>query len=625
MNIKTMLTGTALALAVGAQGFTFEDIHYWIGTGTNRCALVMDWSGMYGSESEFGAPTARAWGFRWNGEAPKLDKILEQVVAEDPRLRLGGSDSGWGFYLEFLGYDTADANASFDVASETASEPSALIGSGTCGLWWNVMSAVNGDEYLNTKENLTMPSVGLSSITPARGDWWVLYYGMSDYDPETWEMFPVADCEEPAAAESPYGWRIVDAYTEDESTLWGDMSGEPAYTNRAAVLGRPRDVMVEADGYSLINPYNSEWQKNQLFALSCLDGDEALAFVTIEFDHPVVDDPRNPFGVDFIVFGNTFATGNDDSWYYDGVDPEALVFSGAGDSADEQGLVEVSADGEEWFEIEGRYADSSMPTLGRVFDRVHPDTSLFAGNAHWGARTNPLFPVDPRVSIADCAGLTLGEVCRRYNGSAGGTGFDISGLDLPTDANGRKWFKYVRISSKETGKLDADGYPIWSEVEVDAVADVAPVSAYQNWVCDNFSWADAYKNEAYTNEVYAGEAYAQNLTGFSALSANGKPNGVNAILGQSPTEAAAALDFRIEGFTINESYVDFMVMASRSLADSVGHFRAGGKKSLNTKRWSYEPPAFVEAARDAESGLWINVLRRSLDDEPKFFKLELRP
>ena len=109
------------------------------------------------------------------------------------------------------------------------------------------------------------------------------------------------------------------------------------------------------------------------------------------------------------------------------------------------------------------------------------------------------------------------------------------------------------------------------------------------------------------------------------MSANGKPNGVNAILGQSPTETAAALDFRIEGFTINESYVDFMVMASRSLADSVGHFRAGGKKSLNTKRWSYETPAFVEAVRDAESGLWINVLRRSLDDEPKFFKLELRP
>ena len=617
------------ACALTAGAFTFEDIHFWIGEGTNRCAVVADWSGLYGSCAENnGVPTSRVWGYRWNGESvPDLAALLKRIAEEDPRFRIGGSDSGYGYYLTFAGYDTSDCAARFDPDAETATDPAALIGSGVCGLWWNVMSSENGETFKREKASLTMSPVGMSSVYPVDGDWWVIYYGLSDYDPVTWEMFAAEDAAEPYAAESPYGWKVVDAYTESEAVQWNDPTGALAYADPKAVLGRPRDFMVEDTfGYGLINPFNAEWQKGTLFSLDCLDGEDALAFVTIAFDHPVVDDPMNPFGVDFIVFGNAFTVSASGAYYYDGADPDTLRADAdpAKAGSFENALVEVSADGRQWFAFEaGPYADSFMPTLGRVYDRVNPDPSLFTGNLWWGGRTNPLFPVDPSVTFASCAGLTLGEICRRYNGSAGGTGYDISRFDLPKDEKGRKWFKYVRISSMDSGEVDDDGYAVWTQPEIDAVADVAPVSAFRKWVCDHFAWDTAYQNETYTDPEYAGEPFARNVTGFEALAANGVKNGINAVLGVAPDDPDP-LPLRIDGFRLGADYAAFDLLAKQPLDGAVTLIRFGGKKQLADRRWSYELPYFEGAVRDERTGLWRNTFRRSVG-EMGFFNLALTP
>lgn len=623
-----LLPVSLAACALTAGAFTFEDIHFWVGEGTNRCAVVVDWSGLYGScEGNGGIPTSRVWGYRWNGEtAPTLDALVQRIAAEDPRFAVGGSDSGWGFYLSFAGYDTADCHVRFDTAAETASDPSALIGSGACGLWWNVMFSEKGETFKREKASLTMSSVGMSFVQPADGEWWVLYYGLSDYDPVTWDMFPAEDAAEPYAAESPYGWKVTDYYTESETVLWGDDSGKPAYADPSAVLGRPRDFMSgDTWGAGLINPFNPEWQKGTLFSLDCLDGEMDLAFVTIAFDHPVVDDPMNPFGIDFIVFGNAMTVNVSGEYYYDGADPDTLRIqtdpSRAGSF--ENALVEVSADGRVWFAFRaGPYADSSMPTLGRVYDRANPDTSLFAGNQWWGERTNPLFPVDPSATFASCAGLTLGELCRRYNGSAGGTGYDISRFDLPKDEKGRKWFKYVRISSMDSGEVDDEGYPVWTQPEVDAVADVAPVSAYQAWVCGHFAWDTAYQDETYTDAAYEGEPFARNVTGIDALSANGVKNGVNAALGVAPDDPDP-LAFTIGAFTVGESFATFDLFSKVPLDAAAPLIRIGGKERLADRRWTYETPFFEGSSRDEQTGLWRNTFRRSLADGSHFFNLSV--
>src|SRR5262245_44879430 len=68
-----------------APPFSFSDIKYWIGSGANRAALVIDW------DESSTQPPALAWGYRWNGTAHGSD-LLSAVVADDPRLfaKLGG-------------------------------------------------------------------------------------------------------------------------------------------------------------------------------------------------------------------------------------------------------------------------------------------------------------------------------------------------------------------------------------------------------------------------------------------------------------------------------------------------------------------------------------------------------
>ncbi len=67
-------------------------------------------------------------------------------------------------------------------------------------------------------------------------------------------------------------------------------------------------------------------------------------------------------------------------------------------------------------------------------------------------------------------GMTLAEMIAAYDGSAGGTGFDLRWLDpkdyaaLPVDPNtGSRWIQYVRIEDDPASSVTT---------EVDAIADV---------------------------------------------------------------------------------------------------------------------------------------------------------
>ena len=68
-----------------------------------------------------------------------------------------------------------------------------------------------------------------------------------------------------------------------------------------------------------VNPASPAWGPGRLVTLeSATDAVGARGSITVEFDHDVVDDPRNPFGLDFIVFGNAMHTIGG-SAYFDGV------------------------------------------------------------------------------------------------------------------------------------------------------------------------------------------------------------------------------------------------------------------------------------------------------------------
>lgn len=88
--MKCMLAALVVLLGLGVSGLkaqlisSFDDIEYWVGSGTNQSVLAIQWSD--GAE-----PKSLAWGYRWNDMATGFDMltaIAGSSVVEPP---FGGS------------------------------------------------------------------------------------------------------------------------------------------------------------------------------------------------------------------------------------------------------------------------------------------------------------------------------------------------------------------------------------------------------------------------------------------------------------------------------------------------------------------------------------------------------
>ena len=111
-NIIKNSIGVALCLSCWALGaFTFEDIHYWVGEGTNQVAIVIDWN-------KPNSKSSLCWGYRWNGEPRSATQILNEIAEADNRLHAAISTSTWGSSLDALGYDIND-NASYFLTNKS--------------------------------------------------------------------------------------------------------------------------------------------------------------------------------------------------------------------------------------------------------------------------------------------------------------------------------------------------------------------------------------------------------------------------------------------------------------------------------------------------------------------------
>jgi len=161
--------------------------------------------------------------------------------------------------------------------------------------------------------------------------------------------------------------------------------------------------------------------------------------LTLAFDSPIVDDPAHPFGIDLIVFGNSF--------FADADHPNGVVSGLVQDG----GMIEVSDDGDTWYSVPDIAADGLYPTIGYLdsgpYDQEPGDMP-----------TDFTRPVDPSLTISDFVNLSNDEIIALYDGSGGGAGIDISDAGLTT-------VQYLRISNP-TDAL--------ATVEVDAIAKVSP-------------------------------------------------------------------------------------------------------------------------------------------------------
>ena len=578
------------AVAAPAPPFAMDDIHFWVGSGTNRAAFVVDF-GLDGY-------SPRAWGFRWNAPT-NLAELVAAVAHEDPRLGFYADPTQADTFAAAFSYDAGDAAASFDLDSGTATDPDAWFavpratsdGSVMLGQFWDIVKG-SGSAF---DDVAAWPgTTGMDSETLVDGTWYLFRTNRYTRNIDTGDSeHGSPEARRPRPAESPYGWRVTAA----------SLNPADPYSRTNAVLGRPTvDAPASSWGSSVyppspIHPGSPAARPSDIVALTSPDeANDVCGSVTIEFDHPVVDDPRNPFGIDFIVFGNALQTLGGNAQVLGTDDPSAVVFTT--DSVSGEGaVVSVSQDGETWFSFtNGPFADTFAPTLGRLYDPVRPDPVLFEGtaytNKYWGRPAHATIPVDPKVSGKDFKGRSLAEYATLYDGSAGGTGFDIGGLGLPCDARGRKWIRFVRVTAPEA----ADTYQ--AAPEVDAVADVAPAPSFRNWVDAHVAFE---KRPGYAK---------------STVCPNGEPAFVNAALGLAP-DAPPPAAWAIEGF--DPATRTFSAPLAPFAADLV---RIRSSASLTNADWSASLPVY--AGTNALGRPLFRAPAPAAPDAPAaFFRLEL--
>jgi hypothetical protein len=163
--------------------------------------------------------------------------------------------------------------------------------------------------------------------------------------------------------------------------------------------------------------------------------------ITVRFSQPVINHPKNRFGIDFIIFGNTgfIITNAFDPTTFDWIGTPATDGSLLGNNPGAT-RVSVSRDGVIFYQLNPSVAptaDGLLPTDG-------------GGDFHT--------PADPTLTQADFAGLTLDGIRALYYGSAGGTGYDISWAQ---DAGGnRVWLPEINFIRVEvvSGKSEIDGF-----------------------------------------------------------------------------------------------------------------------------------------------------------------------
>ena len=100
--------------------FSFDDIQFWVGSGSKKAALVIEWH-------DNNSPDAMVWGYRWDGEASGHDMIVA-IAKADPRLVLLTQYTGlMGYTICGIGYSNQSLDITYDLAGAIANPEKSLF------------------------------------------------------------------------------------------------------------------------------------------------------------------------------------------------------------------------------------------------------------------------------------------------------------------------------------------------------------------------------------------------------------------------------------------------------------------------------------------------------------------
>lgn len=279
----------------------------------------------------------------------------------------------------------------------------------------------------------------------------------------TLALAALADLSAAAArAASPYATELV-----SQNGAYGSAS---LYNDPQSVLGEPTRIIRSSDpatGFGplhvgLVQPaFNRDFATGAkvvttLGRTAISGGGYTYGSITVKFDHDVVDDPTNPYGIDLNVFGNAFYAGSDFASDADDLRQQSLI----GGINAEPVVISVSPDNVNWYTYTaGPYGDTAFPTLGHAWSAQQFDAT---GNGWTGQpATDFTKPVNPTLNtLLGSPGVTLPiyDAMQTYVNAGGGTGIDLA-------ASGFASVRYVRVESTAQFR---DG-------EIDAFADVRPM------------------------------------------------------------------------------------------------------------------------------------------------------
>lgn len=204
----------------------------------------------------------------------------------------------------------------------------------------------------------------------------------------------------------------------------------PSLVDPTNALGSPERFTGEGVFPSVVSPFNPAFGIDELVSIG------QGGHLTIRFDTPITNDAANPYGIDFIIFGN--------GSFIDFDFPTGQLATPPGTFGLDPMNVEVSADGATFVPL-GTFTEGFFPAMGYLDSGPYDPTP-------GSVLTDFTTPMDPSLTLTDFSGLDMDGIRALYGSSGGGTPIDIA-------ASGLVAIQYVRIvnpaASGVTVEIDA--------------------------------------------------------------------------------------------------------------------------------------------------------------------------
>ena len=479
------------------------------------------------------------WGYRFNGTATGT-QMLDAILGADPKLYVMVNEEFGSTFVVGIGYNrngngiiglTDGVTTNYfvnglltnnDIAdSARPIDPGDLYWGGFDGPNWQVFTEAGDSGGFYTSPNRGS-SLYWDPDTDNQGQWNFAQAGLDDLalTNGSWIGFSVAaagfdylDPSDPAntvasddgqAPPSPDGTYVAYVPNSNDFAVQivstNGIDSVSPYNDPTAVLGTPALQFFDpfdgdvTDRVSVIDPaFNVTPSGSNVLAVIENGGQ-----ITVQMGQKIYADPRHPYGVDLVIYGNTFfkSLSGISGTISDSTDLSAATLNSSG-TACHPALVSVSQDGINWFTFTN--VQTVFPDEAYRWD----DT-----NASWtDEQMNPTKPLNPYLYTNNFAGQTVAKALDLFIGASGGSGCSLHTLGLP-------WIQYVRIQPAPGTYAVIDSIAAANPVVTGDALSIAPddIAAGNT----NLQFQAPYNSDQ--NQVAVSFGYVSGVSRISAVS-----------------------------------------------------------------------------------------------------------